>query len=355
VTFPRFRLLVVCLAGWLTQQQNAIIDFLMEENQTLHDLLGKQRPRLNDQQRRRTAAKAKPISRKVLERICSLVTPDTLRRWHRSLIAKKYDGSRVRKLGRPPVMQAIKALIVRLARENSGWGYTRIKGALDNLGHEVGRSTILRTLQEHGIDPAPERGQHTRWNEFLKAHWEGLAAADLFTVEAWTLRGLIRFHVFFVMNVATRQVHIAGISSDPHGLWMEQLARNLTDPVAAFLRHSTKLIHDRDPLFTKRFNAILRSAGVKPILLPPRSPNLNAYAERFVKSIRSECLDQMILLGEDHLRTTIAQYLIHYHQERNHQGLENQLIDPAELTPTGQIRRRRRIGGLLNYYYREAA
>jgi putative transposase len=170
VTFPRFNLLVVCLAGWLTQQQNDIIDFLMEENRTLHDLLGKQRPRLNDQQRRRLAAKAKPISRKVLERICSLVTPDTLRRWHRSLIARKYDGSRARKPGRPPVMKAIKALIVRLARENSGWGYTRVKGALQNLGHQVGRSTILRTLRENGIDPAPERGRHTRWNEFLKAH-----------------------------------------------------------------------------------------------------------------------------------------------------------------------------------------
>ena len=121
----------------------------------------------------------------------------------------------------------------------------------------------------------------------------------------------MRFHVFFVINVATRRVQITGIRSDPHGLWMEQLARNLTDPVAAFLRHSTKLIHDRDPLFTKRFNAILRSAGVKPILLPPRSPNLNAYAERFVKSIRVECLDKMIFLGEDHLRHTIGQYLIH--------------------------------------------
>ena len=168
-------------------------------------------------------------------------------------------------------------------------------------------------------------------------------------------RGLIRFHVFFVMNVAKRQVHIAGISSNPHGLWMEQLARNLTDPVEGVLRHSTKLIHDRDPLFTKRFNAILRSAGVKPILLPPRSPNLNAYAERFVKSIRSECLDKMIFLGEDHLRSSITQYLIHYHGERNHQRLDNQLIGPEPINPTGQIRRRKRVGGLLNYYYREVA
>ena len=169
------------------------------------------------------------------------------------------------------------------------------------------------------------------------------------------MRGLIRFHVFFILKVATRRVHIAGISSDPHGLWMEQLARNLTDPANGFLRHCTTLIHDRDPLFAKRFDAILRSTGIKPLLLPPRSPNLNAYAERFVKSTRSECLDKMIFLGEDHLRHTLRQYLIHYHQERNHQGLENQLIDPEVLAPIGEIRRRRRIGGLLNYYYREAA
>lgn len=151
MNFPRFNLLVVCLAGWLTQQQNRIIDFLMEENRTLHELLGRKRPTLNDQQRRRLAIKAKPIRRKVLQQICSLVTPDTLLRWHKRLVARKYDGSQSRNPGRPPVMKTIKELIVRMARENQGWGYTRIKGALDNLGHEIGRSTILRTLRENGI------------------------------------------------------------------------------------------------------------------------------------------------------------------------------------------------------------
>jgi putative transposase len=278
VNFPRFNLLVVCLAGWLTQQQNRVIEFLMEENRTLHELLGRRRPTLNDQQRRRLAIKAKPIGRKVLREICSLVTPDTLRRWHKKLVARKYDGSRNRKPGRPPVMRTIKDLIVRMARENQGWGYTRIQGALDNLGHEIGRSTILRTLRESGLDPAPERSRSTSWKEFLKTHWDGLAAADLFTVEAWTLRGLIRFHVFFVIEVATRRVHIAGISDHPHGAWMEQLARNLTDPVDGFLRRCKMLLHDRDSLFTKGFDSILSAADVKPIKLPVRSPNLNNHA-----------------------------------------------------------------------------
>src|SRR5262249_3960 len=147
---------------------------------------------------------------------------------------RKYDSSRSRKPGRPPVMKTIKELIVRIAQENHRWGYTRIKGALDNLGHEIGRSTILRTLRERGLDPAPERSRCTSWKEFLRGPWEGLAAADLFTVEAWTLAGLIRFHMFFAIEVATRRVHIAGISAHPCGAWMEQLARNLTDPVEGF-------------------------------------------------------------------------------------------------------------------------
>ena len=355
MNFPSFNLLVVCLAGWLTQQQNRVVDFLMEENRILHELLDKRRLKLSDRQRRRLAVKGKPIGRKVLQEICSLVTPDTLRRWHRKLIARKYDSSRIRRPGRSPVLRTIKELIVRMARENQGWGYTRIRGALDNLGHKVGRSTILRTLRENGIDPAPERCRRTSWKDFLRTHWEGLAAADLFTVETWTLTGLVRFHVFFVMEVARRRVRIAAISASPNGAWMEQLARNLTDPVEGFLRNCTTLLHDRDPLFTRRFDSILSSAGVRPLILPARSPNLNAYAERFVKSIRTEVLNKMIFLGEGHLRKTLACYVVHYHQERNHQGLENKLIEPEALNEEGSVRRRQRLGGMLNYYYREAA
>jgi putative transposase len=146
--------------------------------------------------------------------------------------------------------------------------------------------------------------------------------------------GLVRFHVFFVMEVARRRVHIAGISASPQGAWMEQLARNLTDPGDGFLRHCKMLLHDRDSLFTRRFDSILSSAGVKPVILPARSPNLNAYAERFVKSVRTEGLNKMIFLGEGHLRKSLACYLIHYHQERNHQGLENELIEPEQLQRT---------------------
>ena len=157
------------------------------------------------------------------------------------------------------------------------------------------------------------------------------------------------------MEVATRRVHIAGISAQPHGAWMEQLARNLTDPVDGFLRRCKMLLHDRDSLFTWRFDSILSTAGVKLVKLPVRSPNLNAYAERFVKSVQTEVLNMMIFLGEEHLRRTLFSYLAHYHQERNHQALENKLIEPDNLPTDGRICRRQRLGGMLNYYYREAA
>jgi len=347
-------LLMFSWASWVNQEQLKVIDYLQDENRTLRKLIKKQRIRLSLEDRRRLGVKGRAIGRKKLEEVATIARADTILGWFRELVAEKWTFPH-KSQGRPRIRRNVSELILKMAAENLTWGYTRLQGALKNLGFKVSRGTVANVLKENGIDPAPERGRHTSWKQFLKAHWAGLAAADLFTVEVWSLTGLVRFHVFFVMQLATRRVHIAGVSPDPHGLWMEQLARNLTDPVEGWLRHRTKLIHDRDPLFTKRFNAILRSTGVKPIILPARSPNLNAHAERFVKSIQSECLDKMIFLGEDHLRITIGQYLIHYHQERNHQGLDNQLIDPEELTPTGQIRRRKRLGGMLNYYYREAA
>ena len=191
----------------------------------------------------------------------------------------------------------------------------------------------------------------------LKAHWEGLAATDLFTVEVLTLAGLRRYFVFFVIELKTRHVHIAGIHHQPYGEWMEQVVRNLTDAFDGFLRDATHLIHDRDPLFTRAFDEILKNGGVKPIKLPPRSPNLNAFVERFVRSIKEECLSRVVVLGEHHLRLLVREYVEHYHLERNHQGLDNQLISEPPPPPDldADVRRRRRVGGLLNYYHREAA
>ena len=216
----------------------------------------------------------------------------------------------------------------RVARENPTWGYTRLRGALKNLGHELGRNTIKRILAEHGIAPAPERGKSMSWSTFLKAHWGAIAATDLFTVEVVNPFGLVRYHVLFVIDIATRCVCIGGITSDPNGEWMKQVARNLTDMWDGFLLGKRYLIHDRDPLFTEAVRGLLRDSGVKPLRLPANSPNLNAYAERFVLSIRRECLDRFVPLSERHLRTAITEYVVHYHTERNHQGLGNELITP---------------------------
>jgi transposase InsO family protein len=286
-----------------------------------------------------------------------LVTPDTLLRWYRRLIAKKYDGSKNRTTGRPRTAAEIEELILQMARQNRTWGYTRIRGALYNLGHEIGRNTIKRIVLENGLDPAPIRGRAMSWETFLKAHWGAIAATDFFSVEVLTRVGLVRYFVLFVIDLKSRRVEIAGIIRQPDGEWMKQVARNLTDACDGFLKGTRFLIHDRDPLFTERFREILKPSGVKTVKLPARSPNLNAYAERFVLSVKSECLAKIIPLGERHLRKAVKEFTEHYHLERNHQGLGNELIEKTSrpVKVGGAVDCRERLGGILRYYHRRAA
>jgi len=244
-----------------------------------------------------------------------------------------------------------------MAEENNGWGYRRIQGALSNLGHDLARTTIANILKRRGIEPAPERNRKTTWKEFLHRHWSQIVATDFFTVEVWTCTGLKRFTVLFFMDLSTRRVEIGGIARSANGLWMLQIARNLTDAVDGFLCGKRYLIHDRDPLYTKEFLRTIAGFGIEGIKLPPRSPNLNAYAERFVRRIKESCLQRMIFFVEDAFRSAIREFVAHYHCERNHQGLENRLIVPLKTIATraAVVRKRERLGGLLNFYYREAA
>jgi transposase InsO family protein len=348
--------LLLTVAGWIKRDQQAVIEYLIAQNAVLREQLGDTRIRFTDPQRRRLARAAHKLGRKTLRQLDTIATPDTLLRWYRQLVARKYDGSSRRGAGRPRTAIDIVELVLRIAKDNPSWGYTRTAGALRNLGHEVGRTTIKRILLEAGMDPAPERSKRTSWSAFLRAHWGAIAAMDFFTVEVLSLVGLVRYHVRFVIDLASRRVEICGMRADPYGEWMKQMARNLTDVVDGFLFDHRYLILDRDPLFTREFRAMLASSGVKGVRLPARSPNLNAYAERFVKSIRSECLARVIPLGRRHLYQLVDEYLVHYHTERNHQGLGNKLIVPANDVAThGQVRRRARLGGLLSYYHREAA
>ena len=347
-------LALIC-AGWVNRHQQDVIDYLQEENRALREQLGGRQLRFTDQQRRRLAVRAKKVGRRGLSLIETLVTPDTLLRWYRQLIARKYDGSKNRRQGRPKTALEIHDLILTMARENPRWGYTRIRGALFNLGHEIGRNTIKRILLENGFDPIRKRGMS--WETFLKAHWGAIAATDFFSVEVITQSGLVRYFVLFVIDLKSRRVEIAGILPRPNGEWMSQIARNLTDCDDGFLNGSRHLIHDRDPLFTTSFCEILKSSGVETVKLPARSPNLNAYAERFVRSIKSECLAQIIPLGEQHLRHAVKEYAEHYHVERNHQGLDNRLIEepPDAVDMNSAVERHERLGGVLNYYERRAA
>ena len=344
----------------VNRHQLEVIDYLKEENRVLREQLDGRGLRFTDDQRRRLAVKGRVVGRRRLDELAGLVTPDTILRWYRDLIAKKYDGSARRGRGRPASTPGVQQLVVRFASENPSWGYTRLLGALRNLGHELGRNTIKRILKAHGLEPAPSRGKRIPWKTFLKAHFGVIAATDFFSVEVLTFTGLVRYLVLFVIDLETRHVHVAGLVRQPHGAWMKQVARNLTDGVDGFLTGKRYLIHDRDPLFTDDFRNLLAAAGVKCLKLPAHCPNLNAYAERFVLSIKSECLSKLVPLGERHLRRAVSEFVEHYHLERNHQGLENQLLTTAILpAPPANgnlpIERRERLGGLLNFYFRRAA
>jgi len=249
-----WQLFFAILAGWVNQRQQATIDFQRTENQVLRELLGTKRILLNDDQRRRLAVKGKVLGRKLLEQLATIVTPDTILRWHRQLIAEKWDHSDKRRPGRPPTPPEVVDLVVKLARENPTWGYDRIEGALVNLGHEICDTTVANILKKHGIEPAPTRRRQTSWRTFIKAHWDVLAAIDFTTVEVWTTGGLVTYYLLFVMKVATRQVQFAGCTVNPDASWMAQIARNLTDGLENFLS-GTRYLHGSRHEVHRRFSA----------------------------------------------------------------------------------------------------
>jgi transposase InsO family protein len=343
----------------VNRRQQEVVEYLRTENQVLKESFGERRILLNDDQRRRLAVQGKVLGRKTLAAVATLVTPDTLLRWHRTLVANKwtYSDRRHKTPGRPPVSTEIRELVVRLAGDNPSWGYDRIQGALANLGHTISDTSVGNILKENGIEPAPVRKRRTTWKTFLRAHWDVLGAIDFTTIEVWSCRGLVTWYLLFVMDLATRRVHFAGCTPNPDERWIKQLARNLTAADEGFLVGKRYLLMDRDTKFSAAFRGILRDAGTKPVRLPPRSPNLNAQLERFWRSLREECLDRMIFFGEDMLRRAVYSYVGHYHGERNHQGLANRLIEPGEEVgrTTGAVQCRERLGGVLRYYYRQAA
>jgi putative transposase len=276
--------MVLCvLTGWLDHREQRAIAYLVEENRFLRRQLGGRRLRLTDDDRRRLAARAYRVGHAALREIATIATPDTLLRWHRQLIARKWTYAR--KTSRRGVLLEIRQLIVRMAGENPTWGYTRIQGALKNLGHRVGRSTIARILKAHGLPPVPERP--TSWQTFLKAHWGAIAGADFFTTEVWTWKGLVTYYTVFVIDLASRRVQILG--STPHpALLMQQIVRTLTMAEASMVGTPHVLICDRDRKWSRDVRRSLHEASIRVVLIPERAPNANAYAERCAPRRRRE-------------------------------------------------------------------
>ncbi|MDC0935384.1 integrase core domain-containing protein [Pirellulales bacterium] len=353
-----WQLFLLILAGWINRQQRQRIDYLETEVAVLKEHIGKKRILLNDDQRRRLAVKGKVLGRKQLEQFGTLFTPDTILRWHRQLVANKWDYSdrKEKKPGRPRVRQVIVDLILQFAKENPTWGFDRIQGELAKVGYRISDATVSNILKAHGIEPAPTRKRTGSWGTFLKAHWDVMAAIDFTTVEVWTKSGLVTFYLLFVMELKTRRVHFAGCTTSPHEFWMKQMARELTNCEDGFLNGKRYLIMDRDAKFCESFRSFLSDEGVKPVRLPPRAPNMNAHLERFFGSLKYECLRRLILFGEKSARNAVRQYLEHYHTERCHQGLGNKLIVPLERPPdvNTEIKTTERLGGLLRSYRRAA-
>jgi len=351
--------LLVWATGQIDETLRSKLEFVLEENRVYRALLDRHSPhwRLLDAERKVLAEKGKPLGR-LLPDVVTIVQPATLLKWHRRLVARKWDYSHRRKAkpGRPPTSLEIERLVVRFAQENPGWGYDRIVGALANLGHQISDQTVGNILQRHGLGPAPERKRNTTWAAFIRRHKDVLWATDFFTTEVWTATGLTTVYVLFFLQLQTRKVILGGLTPFPNDAWLKQVARNLTaedGPMA----HARFLLHDRDTKFSEAFASVLLAAGVEPLKLPPQSPNLNAFAERWIRSVKDECLDQFILFGERSLRHVLQEYLTHHQHERNHQGLDNVIPFPDQRTdgPTGTIRKAERLGGLLNFYHRAAA
>jgi transposase InsO family protein len=347
------------ITGTVDQELLLRNEYLAAENRILKAQI-KGRVHLSDAQKVTLGEIAHRLGRKALEEVAAVARPETLLAWYRKLIANKFDGSKFRKSqGRPRIDEETEGWVVQIAKENPTWGYDRIVGAMANLGHRLSAQTVGNILHRHDLPPAPKRKHSTGWKEFIRAHRAVLVGTDFFTVEVLTLKGLMTYYVLFFIHLESRRIYLAGMTPYPDEEWMKQMARNVTLEGWGFLTNQRYLLHDRDNKFCPSFRQLIESGDVQAIPLPARSPNLNAYAERWVRSVKEECLSKLILFGEHSLKRALQQYEVHYHEERNHQGRQNQLLFPKQTgrpnRNNGAVMRKERLGGLLKYYRRQAA
>jgi hypothetical protein len=339
--------LAAWLAVWLGRALQGQVDYLKAENRVLMNSPGTNKLRLTDADRRRLAVLGKKLGRKALAEVATIASPETILRWYRERVAKEGDSRKRRGPGRPEKRGEIAKLAVRMARENETWGYTRIKGALQNLGHEIGQNTIKRILQEHGIEPATERGKRMPWSKFIKAHLGALVGMDSLGEKVARLFALVHYRLLFVIGSAGRSVELAGISRDRVGDWTEQMTRNLADMEYGGLLGTRNVLLDRNPLCTRAFRRTLEVSRAKVVHFPRGSPNPNACPERLVFSTMSERLERTIPAGEEHPRRALSEIVSHHHHERSDRWLGNALIagKSENLSRGGTIVCRQRLGG----------
>jgi len=303
------------------------------------------RPRFSDTDRTILAVLSTAFARSRLQQIMLIVQPKTVIGWHRRLVARHWTYPPTRQRGRPPARAEIRRLAIRLAQENPTWGYRRVHGELCRIGHRIAASTVWTILRAGGIDPAPGRTGPT-WAQFIRTQAKGIIATDFACVDTATLR---RFHVLFFIEIATRRVHLGGITTNPTGLWTTQAARNFlmnTDRQFRFV------IHDGAGQYARSFDAVFEADGITAIATPPRAPMANAYAERWVRTLRHELLDRTIIWNERQLRARLVDYIDHYNQHRPHRSLDQAAPDATNVAaiPSNTILRRACCGGLINEY-----
>ena len=354
VLYAAFRMLVALIVTRGRGESSKDVELLVLRHEVA--VLRRQvaRPRLEPKDRFMLAALARILPRALVR--ARIVTPETLLRWHRQLVARHwtYPSKAKRAGGRPRTSAVIRALVIRFARENPTWGHRRIHGELVGLGYRVAPATVWNILSQAGLEPAPRR-MGPSWRELCRAQATTMLACDFFTVDTVLLR---RIYVFFVLEIGTRRIHILGVTRHPTGQWVTQQARNFMLALAERADGFRFLVRDRDTKFTASFDAVFADADIRVLRSPPRAPKSNAFAERWVSTVRRECLDRVLIFGERQLRHVLTEYEAHYNTHRPHRALEQRspaAADANRLPPTtGAVRRRQVLGGLINEYHRAA-
>lgn len=347
------RLLELVVLRFRSEREKEIeILLLRHQLRVLERQIG--RPQLTQADRALLAAFSRVLSRSAWRR-SAFVTPATLLRWHRELVARRWTYPH-RHPGRPPTPAGVRELVLRLARENPGWGYRRIQGELVGLGIKLAASTVWRILKDEGIEPAPER-MRTSWAEFLRQQAASILECDFLSIDTLFLK---RFYVLFFVELATRRVWLAGITTNPDGRWVAQQARNLLMTLDEEDVRPRFIVRDRDSKFTREFDEVFRSQGIRVIKAPVRAPTARAHAERWVGTVRRECLDRLLIVGRRHLQHVLAAYVTHYNEHRPHRALAQRpplaTLPPgdeqriAEAADLDGVRRRDLLGGLIHEY-----